>query len=52
MIILVTIIVSASGTFYLSAYSESDQSMMTHNMGGMMDIKKSTKVQTVGTHGT
>ena len=41
MIILVTIIVSTSGIFYLSAYSESDQSMMTHNMGGMMDMCKS-----------
>ena len=41
MIILVTIIVSTSGTFYLSAYSESDQSMMTHNMGGMMDMCQS-----------
>ena len=41
MIILVTIIVSTSGTFYLSAYSESDQSMMTHNMGGMMGMCQS-----------
>ena len=38
---LVTIIVFTSGTFYLSAYSESDQSMMTHNMGGMMDMCQS-----------
>lgn len=42
MIILVTIIVSTSGTFYLSAYSESDQPMMTQNtMGGMMDMCQS-----------
>lgn len=42
MIILVTIIVSTSGTFYLSAYSESDQSMMSqNNMGGMMGMCQS-----------
>lgn len=41
IIALVTIIVSTGGTFYLSAYSESGQSMMTHNMGGMMDMCKS-----------
>lgn len=41
MIILVTIIVSTSGTFYLSAYSESDQSMMSHSMGGMMGMCQS-----------
>ncbi len=42
MIILVTIIVSTSGTFYLSAYSESGQSIMSqNNMGGMMDMCQS-----------
>ncbi len=42
MIILVTIIVSTSGTFYLSAYSESGQSMMSQNkMGGMMGMCQS-----------
>jgi len=41
IIILVTIIVSTSGTFYLSAYSESGQPMMTHNMGGMMGMCQS-----------
>ena len=41
IIILVTIIVSTSGTFYLSAYSESGQQMMTHNMGGMMGMCQS-----------
>ena len=42
MIILVTIIVSTSGTFYLSAYSESGQSMMSqNNMGGMMGMCQS-----------
>ena len=41
MIALVTIIVSTGGTFYLSAYSESGQSMMTQNMGGMMDMCQS-----------
>jgi len=42
MIVLVTIIVSISGTFYLSAYSESGQSMMAQNsMGGMMDMCQS-----------
>jgi len=42
MIVLVTIIVSTGGTFYLSAYSESDQSMMAqNNMGGMMDMCQS-----------
>ena len=41
IVVLVTIIVSTGGTFYLSAYSESDQSMMTHKMSGMMDMCKS-----------
>ena len=42
MIILVTIIVSTSGTFYLSAYSESGQSIMSqNNMGGMMGMCQS-----------
>ncbi len=42
MIILVTIIVSTSGTFYISAYSESDQSMMAqNNMGRMMNMCQS-----------
>jgi hypothetical protein len=41
IIVLVTIIVFIGGTFYLSAYSESDQSMMTHNMGGMMNMCQS-----------
>lgn len=42
MIILITIIASTGGTFYLSAYSESDQSMMAqNNMSGMMDMCKS-----------
>ncbi len=42
MIILVAIIVSTSGTFYLSAYSESDQSTMSqNNMGGMMGMCQS-----------
>ncbi len=42
MIILVTIIVSTSGTFYLSAYSESGQSIMSqNNMSGMMDMCQS-----------
>ena len=42
IIILVTIIVSTSGTFYLSAYSESDQPMMSqNNMGGMMGMCQS-----------
>ncbi len=42
MMILVTIIVSTSGIFYLSVYSESDQPMMTQNtMGGMMDMCQS-----------
>ena len=40
-IVLVTIIVFTSGILYLSAYSESDQSMMTHSMGGMMDMCQS-----------
>jgi len=39
---LVTIIVFTGGTFYLSAYSESDQSMMSqNNMGGMMGMCQS-----------
>ena len=41
MIVLVTIIVSTGGTFYLSAYSESGQSMMTQNMSGMRDMCQS-----------
>jgi len=42
MIILVAIIVSTSGVSYLSAYSESGQSMMSQSsMSGMMDICKS-----------
>ncbi len=41
MIVLATIIVSAGGTFYLSAYSESSPSMMSHSMGGMMDMCQS-----------
>ena len=42
MIMLVTIIVFTGGTFYLSAYSESDQSMMSqNNMGGMMGMCQS-----------
>jgi len=42
IIILVTIIVSTSGTFYLSAYSESGQPMMSqNNMGGMMGMCQS-----------
>lgn len=42
MIVLVTVIVSTSGTFYLSAYSESGQSMMSqNNMDGMMDMCQS-----------
>ena len=40
MIVLVIIIVSTGGTFYLSAYSESGQSM-THSMSGMMDMCQS-----------
>lgn len=39
MIVLVTIIVFTSGAFYLSAYSESNQSMM--GMGGMNDMCQS-----------
>ena len=39
--VLTALIVFTSSTFYLSAYSESGQSMMTHNMGGMMDMCKS-----------
>lgn len=41
MIVLATIIVSAGGTFYLSAYPESSPSMMSHSMGGMMDMCQS-----------
>ena len=42
MIILVVIIVSISGASYLSAYSESGQSMMSQSsMGGMTDMCKS-----------
>ena len=42
MIILVTIIGFTGSTFYLSAYSESDQSMMSQNsMGGMMGMCQS-----------
>ena len=41
MIVLVTIIVFTSGTFYLSAYSEPNQSMMSHGMGGMSDMCQS-----------
>lgn len=42
MIILVTIIVSTSGIFYLSAYSESNPPMMTqNNMGGIMSMCQS-----------
>ena len=41
MIVLVTVIVSTGGTFYLSAYSESGQSMMTQNMDGMMNMCQS-----------
>ena len=40
LIALVTIIVFIGGTFYLSAYSESGQSMI-HSMGGMMDMCQS-----------
>ncbi|MFB5613214.1 MAG: hypothetical protein ACE5RL_07910, partial [Nitrosarchaeum sp.] len=39
LVILVTIIISTSGTFYLSAYSESNQPMMSQNgMGGMKNM--------------
>ena len=42
LIILVTIIVFTGGTFYLSAYSESGQPMMSqNNMGGMMGMCQS-----------
>ena len=42
IIMLVTIIVFTGGTFYLSAYSESNQSMMTqNNMNGMMGMCQS-----------
>ena len=41
IIVLVTVIVSTGGVFYLFAYSESGQSMMTQNMGGMMDMCQS-----------
>ncbi|MFB5606154.1 MAG: hypothetical protein ACE5R7_07690, partial [Nitrosarchaeum sp.] len=39
LVVLVTIIISTSGTFYLSAYSESNQPMMSQNgMGGMKNM--------------
>ncbi|TAK18287.1 MAG: hypothetical protein EPO37_05680 [Nitrosarchaeum sp.] len=41
MIVLVTIIVSTSSTFYLSAYSESNQPMMSQNNMGGMDMCQS-----------
>jgi hypothetical protein len=42
IIMLVTIIVFTGSTFYLSAYSESNQSMMTqNNMNGMMGMCQS-----------
>ena len=40
IVVLITVIVFIGGTFYLSAYSESGQ-LMTHDMGGMMDMCQS-----------